>query len=534
MKNNFHSHIWKEAPFFRLLIPLVAGILLQYFSPITKSCNGLILTGSALIVGFSLFLPLQTFFGWSWMIGFAMHLSFLSLGRLLMVSRQDIPVSFSTMPRGSALLIAKLETEPVKKSRTYKSVAGIRGLCYGQTCVREREKIFIYFSGDSLRPELRTGALIIFRKDLTPIENSPFFGGFDYRHYCRLKHIYSQVFLQPAEFSLLGQENEDFLSSCLISWRKKLLGILRQYIPGATQTGLMEALLIGYTEDLDRSLLQAYSDTGVVHIIAISGLHLALIYQILQLLLSKIRAEKYGRWVKLAILLGSLWVFSLLTGASPSVIRSAVMLSSVLLAGNLSRQSAVLNSLASSAFLLLCYDPLWLWDTGFQLSYMAVLSLAIFLKPVQALFRFRNRLLSGLWNAASVSLAAQVLTTPVSVYYFHRFPNYFLISNLVAVPLSGGILIGGILLCLFSFSSSLAVPIGWLLGKGISLLNGFVRYIAHLPGAVTGQLMENGWQVAILYFLICATYCFLTTGKKKWLLLGLASVCLYLLIRALS
>ena len=531
MKNHFHSHIWKEAPFLRLLIPLAAGILLQYFLPITKSFNGLILICSALLLTFSLFLPLPSFFGWGWMMGLAIHLSFLSLGRLLMITRQDIPVSLDNIPGGNGLLIAKLENEPVKKSGSYKSIASIQGLCYGHAYFREREKVFIYFRGDSLPAELHTGALIIFRKDLKPIENSAFFGGFDYRQYCRLKHIYSQVFLRSAEFSILGYENENLFRSCLISWRKNLLSIIRRYISGEAETGLMEALMIGYTEDLDRSLMQSYSDTGVVHIIAISGLHLALIYQILQLLLRKIKAEKYGRWLKLIILLSALWIFSLLTGASPSVIRSAVMLSSVLLAGNLSRQSAVFNSLASSAFLLLCYDPLWLWDTGFQLSYTAVLSLVIFLKPIQVLFRLQNRLLSGLWNSASVSLAAQVLTTPISVYYFHRFPNYFLISNLLAVPLSGAILIGGILLCLFSFFPLIAGAIGWILEKGIGFLNGFVQYVARLPGAVTDQLTENAWQVAILYFLICAVYCFLRTGKKKWLLLGLASVCLYLIMR---
>ncbi|MFI5124416.1 MAG: ComEC/Rec2 family competence protein [Chitinophagales bacterium] len=531
MKNLFHSQIWKEAPFFRLLIPLAAGILLQYFLPITKSFNGLILICSALVLIFSLFLPLNASFGWSWMMGLAIQLAFLSLGRLLMISRQDVPVSFGNIPPGNGLLIAKLENEPVKKSGSFKSLASIQGLCYDQRYYLEREKIIIYFRATHLPVNLRTGSLIIFSKTLNPVKNSDFFGGFDYRHYCRLKHIYSQVFLGVTDFSLLGEESEGFFRSCLTSWRKKLLKILKQHIPGPAETSLMEALMIGYTEDLDRSLLQSYSDTGVVHIIAISGLHLALIYQILQLLLKRIKTGKSGKWLKLVILLSSLWIFSLLTGASPSVIRSAVMFSIILLAKNLSRESIVYNSLASSAFLLLCYDPLWLWDTGFQLSYMAVLSLVIFLKPIQGLLNLRNRLLAGLWNAASVSLAAQVLTTPISIYYFHRFPNYFLISNLLAVPLSGCILIGGILLCLFSFSPLIANDLGWLLDKGIGFLNGFIQYIARLPGAITDQLTENGWQVVILYFLIYAVYNFLKTGGKKWMVSALIFTCFFLLVR---
>jgi competence protein ComEC len=250
--------------------------------------------------------------------------------------------------------------------------------------------------------------------------------------------------------------------------------------------------------------------------------------------LKRIKGRKAGKWLRLIIVLGSLWIFSLLTGASPSVVRSAVMFSIILLARNFSRESVAINSLASSAFLLLCYEPLWLWDTGFQLSYMAVLSLLVFQKPIQGLLKIQNRMLSGLWKAASVSIAAQILTTPVCVYYFHRFPNYFLISNLLAVPMSGGILIGGILLCVFSFHPAMATCIGWLLGRGISLLNGYIEYIARLPGAITGRLAENGWQVAILYFQIYFIYRFLRSGNKKWLISWLVFFSLFLLARLLT
>ena len=242
------------------------------------------------------------------------------------------------------------------------------------------------------------------------------------------------------------------MRSVLISWRRKLLRIIKQYIPGKEENSLLEALMIGYTEDLDRELVQSYSNTGVVHIIAISGLHLTLIYQILQLLLQKINVQKSGKWAKLIILLGSLWTFSFLSGASPSVIRSAVMFSILLVARTLSRESIVYNTLASSAFILLCFDPYWLWDIGFQLSYTAVLSLVIFIKPVRAMLILQNKWLSVLWNSASVSLAAQSLTTPICIYYFHRFPNYFLFCNLLAVPLSSIILVGGTLLFFFIFS----------------------------------------------------------------------------------
>jgi competence protein ComEC len=533
MKTLNHSQFWKEAPFFRLLIPLIAGILLQYFFPITKSRNGLVLICSAFVLLFSLFMRPNSLFGWGWMIGISIQLIFLSFGRWLLVCQRDITVSgsFPNDPPRNGLLMARLENDPEKRARSFKCLATIQDWCSDRRCILENEKILLYLQTDRLPDKMGMGAVLVFQKPLLPIENMGAFAGFDYKRYCERKHLHAQVFLRTGEYSWLGEEKNNLLKSGLNAWRKKLLGILKQYIPGKEENGLLEALMIGYTNDLDRELIQSYSNTGVVHIIAISGLHLTLIYQILQLLLQRIKGQKSGKWIKLGLLLGALWSFSLLSGASPSVIRSAVMFSFLLLGRNLSRTSVMYNTLASSAFLLLCFDPFWIWDTGFQLSYAAVFSLVIFVKPVQGLFPLKNKLLAALWNSAAVSLAAQILTTPMSVFYFHRFPNYFLFCNLLAVPLSSCILVGGILLCLFSFSPVLAQPISWLLSKGIGFLNGFIQYIAHLPGAVTDQLRINFTQMIFLYILIGCGYHFFRTGGKRWLISAQVSVLIFLFLR---
>ena len=170
-----------------------------------------------------------------------------------------------------------------------------------------------------------------------------------------------------------------------------------------------------------------------------------------------------------------LWGYSLLSGASPSVIRAAGMFSITLFAKNIFRETTLYNILAASAFLLLCFDPFWIFDTGFQLSYAAVLSLGLFSKPIRDFLPLQNKTLRVLWNAASVSMAAQILTTPISIYYFNRFPTYFLVANLVAVPLSSLILAGGILLCACSPIHPLAQFVGWILGILIKSLNGFIR-----------------------------------------------------------
>ncbi len=284
--------------------------------------------------------------------------------------------------------------------------------------------------------------------------------------------------------------------------------------------------MVGFTDDLDPGILKSYADSGVIHIIAISGLHLALICHILQLALQKTGRKKYSKWIKLVLIVTSLWGYSVLSGASPSVIRAAAMFTLVLFARNILRETVFINTLASSAFLLLCYDPNWIWDIGFQLSYAAILSLSLFSKPLRELLPLKNKILASVWNAASVSLAAQILTTPLSIYYFHQFPSYFLIANLLAVPLSSGILIGGILLSIFSFILPFGQFIGWILGLLIHFLNGFIFYIAKLPGAVITQLTLTLPQLILFYFIIFCFYRFLILKQKNWLFAGLGIICM--------
>jgi competence protein ComEC len=289
--------------------------------------------------------------------------------------------------------------------------------------------------------------------------------------------------------------------------------------------------MVGFTDDLDPMLLKSYADSGTIHIIAISGLHLALICQILQLTLQKIGSKKCGRWIKLILIISCLWGYSFLSGASPSVIRAAGMFSLVLFAKIILRETNIYNTLASSAFLLLCFDPYWIFDTGFQLSYAAVLSLGLFSKPVRNLISLQNKILAVFWDATSVSIAAQILTTPICIYYFHRFPSYFLIANLLAVPLSSFILVAGILLCICAFIQPLAQVLGWILGYLISFLNGFIRHISSLPGAAIGDLSFSLPQLIFVYFTIFCFYRFLILKEKSWLLTGLGAICIFQILR---
>jgi competence protein ComEC len=527
------NEIWKLSPFFRLTLPLIAGIIVEKKFPVQVGFFVPVFCLCVILIIICNILSLSAFIGLKWVPGTVFHIAIFSFSSILMRIHQDIQIEQSScyVQNQPNLLLLQLLNDPVQKQNSYKCLASVQWLSKDHTCFTENERIFVHFYKKPDPDQYSAGSLIIFRKTLRPIENLKSSIDFDYKNYCHLRHIYAQVFLKENEFALVLPEKQKSLFTPLDFLRKKLLIIIKKYVPGKSENGLLEALMVGFTDDLDPGVLKSYADTGVIHIIAISGLHLALICHILQLALQKAGQKKYSRWIRFAMIIISLWGYSLLSGASPSVIRAAGMFTLVLFARNIGRETVLYNTLAASAFLLLCFDPFWLWDTGFQLSYAAVLSLRLFSKPLKDLVVFQNKILASVWNAASVSISAQILTTPISLFYFHRFPSYFLIANLLAVPLSSGILIGGILLCIFSFIHPLGYFLGWILNFMIHFLNGFIIYISKLPGAVISQLVISLPQVIVIYMIIFCIYCFFKMKRAAWLIIGLAFVSIFQLTR---
>jgi competence protein ComEC len=293
---------------------------------------------------------------------------------------------------------------------------------------------------------------------------------------------------------------------------------LRKYIKNDDETlGIAEALLIGYKNDLDKDLVQAYSNTGVVHIIAISGLHLGLIYMVLLWLFDRIPFIKRFKIFKSISIISCLWIFSLLTGASASVLRSAVMFTCIIIGKTIKRQSSIYNSLAASAFILLCYNPYFLWDVGFQLSYLAIIGIISLQKPIHQLLYFETYLIKKIWEMSSITIAAQIITFPICLYYFHQFPNVFLISNLIAVPLSTVILFSEIILICFSWIPFLGIYLGKFVEVSIWLMNDLIICFNKIPFAICKNIYANLFSTYVLYALVICILCWLILENKKFI-----------------
>ena len=528
--------IWKEAPFLRLLIPFAAGIFLQ---PNLNLPTYWVLTILILVTFFFLLLHVSRpyfKFKYNWLTGLFIHIMLLGLGYLFCEGvdgtvKKDC--SLNVYSPGQIVQLT-LQEPLIEKPGSLKATASIDYIFKTDSPLKATGKVNIYFSKDISLSQLNYGYSILVTKTLQPITNSGNPGAFDYKLYCERLGIYHTVFLTSKDFQLVPKRNENVVKKYLYETKDRVLGILSRYIPGAKESGLAKALLIGYKDELDKNLVQAYASTGVVHIIAISGLHLGIIYWLLTLLFSPLQRIIRWKWPTIILILIGLWLFSFLAGAGPSVLRSAFMFSMIVLGRALSKHFNVFNNLAFSAFALLCYNPYWLWDAGFQLSYAAVLSIVLFFKWVYNWLYFTNKFIDFAWKLIAVTLSAQVLTLPISIYHFHQLPVYFVLSNLVAVPLSSLILIAEIMLCCVSFLPAVATTVGSITSWLIQVLNTYVQNINMLPHAVWGELQISFFQSLLMFFVIGGITGWLINKQKRALWIGVTSLLVFVAVRSYS
>ncbi len=527
-------YFWKRMPFVRLIIPFAAGILIEYnfkFHP-------------AVLVSFAIFLLVVVFvfskislslkYFYRWIPGIAINILFIISGALIafnnnIKNHQNWIGNYNT---DSTAVLATLQEPLIEKAKSYKAEASLEAININGKWKDVKGNALIYFSKDSSVPALKYGSQVLFYKPLQLIRNSGNPGSFNYKQYNAFQDIYHQVFLKASDYIIAKTTDKSAFKNWLFNVRLAVIQTLQQYIKGDREAGVAEALLIGYRNDLDKDLVQAYSNTGVVHIIAISGLHLGMIYMALVWLLQPFKKTKWIKWVKPFIILSVLWIFTLLAGGVPSILRSAVMFSFIILGETIDRKSSIYNTLAASAFVMLCYNPYFLWDAGFQLSYAAVVSIILFAKPVYNWFYSTNKLIDFFWKLTSVTIAAQILTVPIIFYSFHQFPNLFLITNCIIVPLSSVILFAELILLIFSFIPAAAALVGFITGEMLAFMNGFIERVNNIPFAVYDGIQNSLAETILLYIFIACICYWLLNKTKPALFAGLTAMFVFIAVDA--
>lgn len=533
MQRTYVIPLWKKAPFIRLLLPLIMGIILQWYFQISVTVFVLALASFSVALLLFLMLPAILRFKLKPLQGFLIQLLFISLGALL-TWQKDIRNNnswYGKHYRNGSYLIVRIDEPLVEKNKSFKANGYVEAIINQGKSTPAKGKLLLYFAKDSLKKELNYGDRILIHKNLQPIENSGNPGSFNYERFAAFQGIFHNVYLKEKDWQPLKGSTGNPFYQFIFSARAKVLDVLKKTIhTGKDELGIAQALLIGYTNDLDKDLVQAYSNTGVVHIIAISGMHLGLIYVLLLWILAKLPVINKSKITQLILVLLSLWLFAVLTGASPSVMRAAVMFTCIAIGQYSKKQISIFTSIAASAFILLCVNPFYLWAVGFQLSYLAVIGIVVFQKPIYHVLYIKNKWLDKVWQLISVSSAAQLLTFPVCIYYFHQFPNLFIISNIVAVPLATLILYSAIFLVSFSWIPFVGVYAGKIVGGLTWVMNKFILWVNDLPFAVWDKIPATVLSTWLLYAMVVLFSAWLILKKKnnlRWALITLLAFLMF-------
>jgi competence protein ComEC len=416
--------------------------------------------------------------------------------------------------------------DPEEKEKTFKAIIALDKIKTDSGWKQASGKIYVYLKKEEASLP-RYGDMLLVKGDpqLVPGPANP--GEFDYQSYLRKQNIFHQHFIKGEDFRITGHAETNPLISTAILLRKKSDDILKKYISSESGYKIASALVLGIRNSLDNEIRDAYSNTGTMHILAVSGLHIVLIFQVLSLICAPLKRIKYSGIFLPVLFISLLWFYAMITGLSASVLRAVTMFSFVIIAKAINRNSNIYNTLALSAFVLLCIDPMLITDVGFQLSYLAVLGIVYLHPRIYQAIDFNNSIADKIWEYTSISLAAQLATFPLGLLYFHQFPVYFLISNYLAIPISFLILYLGLALLAVGWLPEIATGLGYLLDKMIWLMNTIVYGIEKLPWALMDGIYISAGQMMLIYAAIIFILVFTHFKKLKYLSLAFMALFIF-------
>jgi len=375
----------------------------------------------------------------------------------------------------------RIANVPEEKTKSWKILLEIEEVKTETGWTKRKGKTLLYVSKKSEWPNLLFGDKILVKGSPSQISPPANPGEFDFKRFLTFRNIFHQQFVKSDQLQLIDHIKSHGVLYYSNKARAWALNTIKKFVHGDQEQAIALSLVLGVTDGLDNDLQNAYSASGAMHVLAVSGLHVGIIYWMLLIVLKPVSSLSWSRWLMAFVSLVCLWSYAFVTGLSPSVLRAVAMFSFVAIARPFGRGTNIYNTLAASAFLLLIYNSYLIMSVGFQLSYLAVLGIVYLQRPIYNLWETSSWFWDKVWQITCVSIAAQIATFSLGLLYFHQFPVYFLFSNLFVIPGSFIVLVLGIVLLGVSLFPPLAIAIGWLLQQCITLLNWAVFAVEDLP-----------------------------------------------------
>ena len=493
---------YAKYPFVRMLIPFALGIwfcvCLPSFrlSPYTTIGIALALFAMAAVTAFVL-----KSYRHNWVFGAIMACYMVLAGYALTQAHEAETQKdyFRNYETDATYYVARVFDYPTERPNSIRTVLELE-YQFGDSLPSRpvSGKVMAYFPKSDSAFALHYGDLIAIPAPIREVMPPLNPGEFDYRAYLERKGITGQVYLKDEDWMDLQINNANPLYAFSYRFRDVLLASLQRSGLSDNEFGVAAAILLGYDDNLADEVRKNYVAAGSMHILCVSGMHVGIIYLLASFLLGFLNRKKWQKTLKQALLLVLIWFYALIAGLSPSILRSAMMISLVIFGEMIHRKGFIINSIAASAFILLCVNPNNLFEIGFLLSYSAVIGIVVLQRPIYSWFVIKNKLLDRAWEITAVALAAQVATIPFTLFYFNQFSTYFALSNLFMTPISFLVVISGMILLLVSWIPYLNTLVGYLVWGAVYVMNWIVAKIESIPFSIIKGLYINEVEFALL------------------------------------
>jgi competence protein ComEC len=491
---------FRKTPFVKIAVPFISGIVIQLlFSISWYVCFTGCFISLAILIFFNFSKWIKTF-AYQYLWGIAVTFFLLCSGIMITAWKDTsaiIPRDFFT----STFQLVEINDIPIYNNKSINTTVDILAYETQGKWHKGNWPCKVNFRQTTHYPVFNPGTRLMVKGEVKKIDLPVAPYEFSYNKYLKYKGIQCQLILFQNKSIPLKERNKSLIYR-LLNFRQFLLDKLNNKLIDKREQAVLSSLVLGFTGNLDPEIRTSFAATGTVHILSVSGMHVGIVYFLLLSLLFFLNKSQKLRILRSILIIAGIWFYALITGFAPPIIRSAVMFSFFAAGEALNRGSNGFNTLAASAFFILLFNPYQIMDIGFQLSYAAIIGILLFYEPIYQKYHSKYWFLDKIWALVAVSFAAQLCTLPLTLWYFHQFPIYFIPANLIVVPLSTLILYGGLLLLGVSFVHPIATCVAFIMKYLLLFLNETIIKIEHLPASLIKNIYVSSFEAIVLFLVI--------------------------------
>lgn len=511
------NHILSKAPFVRITLLFVLGIVLA----LNFSVNQAIILN--LIIGFTVFSILVVVF-------MTRRFYYINILYGIIISSVFVLTAFwftsdklniiDNQKDIKGMLLAEVSSAKVYKNSFYK--LNIKIISKEDSVLALKTNAIAFLKSDTDTFNIQIGDYILLNSEFKELEPPQNPNQFNYKSFLKYSDISKIGFVNNSDWKLI--KNNDFnIYKRPETVRQFFINRFKDFDIKPENLAIINAIILGDKSDITPETGEKYANAGVMHILAVSGLHVGILYLMLAFLLKSFAGYKIGKYLRFFLIIFILWSYAFITGLSPSVVRSVIMFSIVSVSIITQRQHNIFNTIFVSAFILLVFNPFYITKIGFQLSYLAVIGIVFFQPKISKIVKSKNKIIRYVWDLIAVSIAAQISTAPITMYYFSKFPNYFLLTNIAIMLLVAIVLAIGIAFMAFSFVPYFNNLIAKILDSLLDIMNFIIHKVNSFPKAITDNINVNFIEMISLYLILIAfAYYIVNRNKQAVVLFGLS------------